>query len=71
MLNALIEKLSLGNENSGIETQHLFKNVYELKAKKLARVYYKKVDGKVEILVKSVKSNQKKVIKILRRMYDS
>jgi len=50
-------------------TQHLFKDVYELRGKNRARVYYRKVDGKIEILAKSAKFNQGKVIKILKRMY--
>jgi len=69
-LNNLVEQLSLGNRNPGIGTEHVFKDVYELRGKNRARVYYREVDGKIEILGKSVKSNQQKVINILKRMYD-
>lgn len=69
-LNNLVEQLSLGNRNPGIGTENVFKDVYELRGKNRARVYYREVDGKIEILGKSVKSNQQKVINILKKMYD-
>jgi hypothetical protein len=69
-LNNLIEQLSLGNQNPGIGTENVFKNVFELRGKNRARVYYRKVDAKIEILAKSVKSNQQKVINILKKLYD-
>jgi hypothetical protein len=68
-LNNLIEQLSLGNRNPGIGTENVFKDVYELRGKNRARVYYREVDGKIEILGKSVKNNQQKVIDILKKMY--
>lgn len=69
-LNNLVEQLSLGNRNPGIGTENVFKDVYELRGKNRARVYYREVDGKIEILGKSVKRNQQKVINILKKMYD-
>ena len=69
-LNNLVEQLSLGNRNPGIRTENVFKDVYELRGKNRARVYYREVDGKIEILGKSVKRNQQKVINILKKMYD-
>lgn len=69
-LNNLVEQLALGNQNPGIGTENVFKDVYELRGKNRARVYYREVDGKIEILGKSVKSNQQKVINILKKMYD-
>ena len=63
-LNNLVEQLSLGNRNPGIGTENVFKDVYELRGKNRARVYYGEVDGKIEILGKSVKKNQQKVINI-------
>ena len=68
-LNNLVEQLASGNPNPGIGTEHVFKDVYELRGKNRARVYYREVDGKIEILAKSVKSNQQKVINILKKMY--
>ena len=69
-INNLVEQLSLGNRNPGIGTENVFKDVYELRGKNRARVYYRKVDGKIEILGKSVKNNQQKVINILKKMYN-
>ena len=69
-LNNLVEQLSLGNRNPGIGTENVFKDVYELRGKNRARVYYREVDGKIEILGKSVKSNQQKVIDIFKKMYN-
>lgn len=69
-LNNLVEQLSLGNRNPGIGTENVFKDVYELRGKNRARVYYREVEGRIEILGKSVKSNQQKVINILKKMYD-
>ena len=69
-INNLVEQLSLGNRNPGIGTENVFKDVYELRGKNRARVYYREVGGKIEILGKSVKSNQQKVINILKKMYD-
>lgn len=68
-INNLVEQLSLGNRNPGIGTENVFKDVYELRGKNRARVYYREVGGKIEILAKSVKSNQQKVINILKKMY--
>ena len=47
----------------------LLNGVFELRGKNRARVYYREVDGKIEILGKSVKNNQQKVIDILKNMY--
>jgi hypothetical protein len=69
-INNLVEQLSLGNRNPGIGTENVFKDVYELRGKNRARVYYREVGGKIEILAKSVKSNQQKVINILKKMYN-
>ena len=69
-LNNLVEQLSLGNRNPGIGNRRVkgLKDVYELRGKNRARVYYREVDGKIEILGKSVKNNQQKVINILKKM---
>ena len=69
ILNNLIEQLSLGNKNPGIVTKKLFKDIYELRGKNHARVYYREVQGRIKILAKSIKTNQDKVIKTLERLY--
>ena len=70
-LNGLIEQLRLGNESPGIGTKTLFKGVKEARARSGARVYFRKKNGKIEILAKSNKNpkDQKAVIKILRKKY--
>jgi hypothetical protein len=53
----------------GIGTRTLFKNVKEARTSSGARVYFRKRNGKIEILAKSNKTlkDQKAVIKILRK----
>ena len=68
-VNHLIEQLSLGNRNPGIGTKKLFKDIYELRGDNRGRVYYREVDGKIEILAKSAKKNQEKVIKLVKKIY--
>ncbi len=48
----------MGNQNPGIGTEKVFKDVYELQGKNRARLYYREVDGKIKILAKSNKDNQ-------------
>ena len=70
-VNNLIEQLSLGNDNPGIGNRRVkgLKNVSEARGRNEGRVYFREKDGKIEILGKSVKSNQPKVINILKKMY--
>lgn len=69
-VNNLIEKLSLGNKNPGIGNRRVqgLKNVSEARGRNEGRVYFRKKDGKIEILGKSTKDNQEKVIAILEKM---
>ena len=68
----MIEKLRLGNEQCGRGRKTLFRNVKELRGFKGGRVYYREVDGKIEILAKSgkVRREQQKVIDILKYKYN-
>ena len=70
-INDMIEKLRLGNEQCGKGSKTLFRNVKELRSRHGGRVYYRKVNGKIEILAKSnkVKREQDTVIKILKTKY--
>lgn len=70
-INLMIEKLMLGNENCGRGKKTLFRNVKELRGNQGGPVYYRKADGKIEILGKSdkVERNQQKVINILKDLY--
>jgi hypothetical protein len=67
----MIEKLRLGNEQFGKGSKTLFWDVKELRGDKGGRVYYRKSDGKIEILAKSnkVKREQNAVIDILKSKY--
>lgn len=69
-VNNLIEQLSLGNENPGIGNRRVqgLKNVSEARGRNEGRLYFREKDGKIEILGKSNKDNQKKVIAILQKM---
>jgi hypothetical protein len=69
-VNNLIEQLSLGNNNPGIGNRRVknLKNVSEARGRNEGRVYFREKDGKIEILAKSNKDNQNKVIGILQKM---
>ena len=69
-VNNLIEQLSLGNDNPGIGSRRVkgLKNVSEARGRNEGRVYFREKDGKIEILAKSNKDNQNKVIGFLQKM---
>ncbi|NEP03363.1 MAG: hypothetical protein F6K34_00010 [Okeania sp. SIO4D6] len=69
-VNNLIEQLSLGNNNPGIGNRRVknLKNVSEARGRNEGRVYFREKNGKIEILAKSNKDNQNKVIGILQKM---
>ncbi|AOT73071.1 hypothetical protein Gferi_10350 [Geosporobacter ferrireducens] len=69
-MNELVNKFIAGNSNPGVGSKHLFNGVYELRSRNGARVYYRMVDDTMEILGKSDKNTQQKVIDILMKMYD-
>jgi hypothetical protein len=69
-INHLIEQLSLNNKNPGKRNRKVqgLKNVTEARGKNGGRVYFRERDGKIEILGKSNKKNQDKVLILLERM---
>jgi hypothetical protein len=69
-INHLIEQLSLNNKNPGKRNRKVesLKTVTEARGKNGGRVYFRERDGKIEILGKSNKKNQDKVIILLERM---
>jgi hypothetical protein len=69
-VNHLIEQLSLNNKNPAIKNRRVqgLKNVSEARGINGGRVYFREKDGKIEILGKSNKKNQNKVIAILKKM---
>lgn len=67
-MNNLVDQIQMGNKNPGIGTEPFFNGVFELRGKNRARVYYHKLDKKIEILGQSVKNNQPKARGILKNM---
>ena len=71
--NQLLDKLALGNENPGIGSEPIGGGISELRGVNQGRVYYRKLrkptETVFEILGKSNKRNQDKVIAILREIY--
>jgi hypothetical protein len=70
-LNNLEIRLARGNMNPGIGSKHLFGDIFEARARDGARLYFRQTGGTIEIVGKSTKANQSKVISILQRMYAS
>ena len=68
-VNNLIEQLSLGNDNPGRGNRQVknLKNVSETRGRNGGRVYFREKDGKIEILAKSNKDNQNRVIGIYKK----
>ena len=68
-INHLKEQLLLGNRNPGIGTKKLTgMTIFEARGFNQGRVYFQEKNGIIEILAKSNKQNQDKVISILRKM---
>ncbi|MFA6902444.1 MAG: SpvB/TcaC N-terminal domain-containing protein [Gallionellaceae bacterium] len=68
-LDNLVEKLKEGNLNPGIGTKPIGKGISEARSRDGARVYFTENGGKIEILGKSSKENQDKVIKEVLRVF--
>lgn len=66
--DALVAQLAAGNLSPGIGTKRLFGSVFEARARNGARVYFRSSPGRIEILAKSTKTNQREVIEILRAL---
>ena len=69
-VNDLIERLASENDNPGMGNKRIkgLRNVSEVRGKNGGRVYFRRTDGKIEILGKSNKDNQDKVLGILKKM---
>lgn len=69
-VNQLVEQFRNGNINPGLGNRSLnFGGVHEMRGRNGGRVYFRNVEGGIEILGKSDKSNQERVIGILRELY--
>ena len=62
-INKLVKELSRGNKNPGIGTKSIGRGLSEARARDGARVYFKETKQGIEILGKSNKANQTKVLK--------
>ncbi len=70
-LDDLTAKLKSGNLNPGIGSKPIGKGISEARSRDGARVYWRKKNNEIEILGKSDKSNQSKVVKeVLQRFGD-
>ena len=67
--NHLLNEYLKGNSNPGSGNNYLFNGVFELRSKNGARVYLRTEGDTVEILAKSDKKNQAKVIERLEEIY--
>lgn len=68
-LDHLANELRRGNLNPGIGTKRVFGDVYEARAQDGARVYFRQTRQELEILGKSSKANQGRVIGLLEDLY--
>lgn len=68
--DGLVRQLKAGNPNPGTGSKHLFGGVHEARSRNGARIYFRSKPGEVEIVGKSTKDNQDKVIEILRSLFD-
>ena len=67
--NNLINQLLKGNENPGIGSKNLFKDIMYLRGRNGARIFYRITPKGIEILGKASKANEQKVINILQKLY--
>ncbi|MEC0333150.1 hypothetical protein P4H42_26625 [Paenibacillus macerans] len=68
--DALVARLQQGNVNPGKGNNSLgFGGIHELRGENGARVYFRNINGGIEIVGKSYKDNQDAVIRILRDIY--
>ncbi|MCR8966136.1 hypothetical protein O0550_23620 [Brevibacillus halotolerans] len=68
--NDLVERFLRGHDTPGKGTKPVFGNVFELRGKEGARVYYRLKGDTFEILGKSDKNNQQDVINRLKKLYN-
>ncbi|MBL0028896.1 MAG: hypothetical protein IPO95_07470 [Rhodanobacteraceae bacterium] len=68
-LDKLVGELAKGNMNPGLGTKHLFGGIFEARARDGARVYFRQLKEGIEVVAKSAKDNQAKVIDKLKDLY--
>ena len=65
----LIEQYKNGNTNPGLGSKHLQGDIYYLRGRNGARVFYRMKDGVMEILGKASKSNEQTVIDLVIEIF--
>ncbi len=68
-IDDLTAKLGEGNLNPGIGTKPIGKGISEARSRNGARVYFRVIQGQIEILGKSSKANQEVVIKEILKTF--
>ncbi len=68
-LDRLQGQLAQGNLDPGVGSRSLFAGVIEARSRGGARLYFRKTSGGIEILGKSSKANQRRVINRLEQLY--
>ncbi|MBR3901722.1 MAG: hypothetical protein IKJ60_09285 [Ruminococcus sp.] len=68
-MNHLINEFLSGNNNHGIGSKNLFKDICYIRGRNGGRVFYRMKNGAMEILAKANKSNEQNVINILKKLY--
>ena len=68
-VNSLIKSFIGGNTNPGIGTKHLVNDVYYLRGRNGARVFYRMINGTMEIPGKAYKGNEQTVINLVIKLF--
>jgi len=68
-MNNLVKEFLNGNDNPGIGSKNLFKDICYLRGRNGGRVFYRMGNGIFEILGKANKSNEQTVINIIKSKY--
>jgi len=68
-LDAMLLKLGRGQTQQGIGSKPILADIYELRSKSGARIYFRYRDDILDIVAKSTKENQSRAIRILRELY--
>jgi RHS repeat-associated protein len=68
-INSLVRQLLSGNENHGIGTKNLVKDICYLRGMEGARVFYRVKDGVIEILGKASEDSEQQVIDTITKLY--
>ena len=69
--NSLIQQFLDGNTNPGIGSKRLQGDIYYLRGRNGARVFYRMEDGVMAILGKADKSNEQAVINLVLKVFGS